>query len=35
VVLVNAQREDCLGRLASFGYRFAPSGDQDMVANQF
>ena len=28
------QREDCLGRLASIGYRFAPSGDQDMVAVQ-
>lgn len=29
------EREDCLGRLASFGYRFAPSGDQDMLAVRF
>lgn len=26
------QREMCLGRLASLGYRFAPSGTQDMLA---
>lgn len=26
------QREKCLGRLASFGYIFAPSGAEDMVA---
>jgi FkbM family methyltransferase len=26
------EREECLGRLASFGYRFAPSGTQDMLA---
>jgi FkbM family methyltransferase len=26
------QREDCLERLAGFGYRFAPSGDEDMLA---
>jgi FkbM family methyltransferase len=32
--LTKEQREDCLGRLASFGYRFAPSGDQDMIAVQ-
>lgn len=29
------EREDCLNRLASFGYRFAPSGDQDMLAVLF
>jgi FkbM family methyltransferase len=29
------EREECLGRLATFGYRFAPSGDQDMMAVQF
>ena len=33
--LSKAQREDCLGRLASFGYRFAPSGDEDMLAATF
>lgn len=27
-----AEREDCLERLAGFGYRFAPSGSQDMLA---
>jgi FkbM family methyltransferase len=32
--LSKKEREDCLGRLASFGYRFAPSGDQDMMAVQ-
>ena len=26
------ERENCLSRLAGFGYRFAPSGDQDMLA---
>lgn len=35
VHLSKAQREDCLGRLASLDYRFAPSGDQDMMALQF
>lgn len=29
------EREDCLGRLAQFGYRFASSGDQDMLAVAF
>jgi hypothetical protein len=29
------QRENCLDRLAGFGYRFAMSGDQDMLAVQF
>lgn len=33
--LTKAQREDCLDRLAGFGYRFAPSGDEDMLALQF
>jgi FkbM family methyltransferase len=33
--LTMEQREDCLGRLAAFGYRFAASGDQDMMAVQF
>jgi FkbM family methyltransferase len=33
--LTTRQREGCLDQLASFGYRFAPSGDQDMVAVQF
>lgn len=33
--LSKKQREDCLGRLARFGYRFAASGDQDMLAVQF
>jgi FkbM family methyltransferase len=27
-----AQREDCLEYLVRFGYRFAPSGDEDMLA---
>ena len=27
-----AEREDCLERLAGFGYRFALSGSQDMLA---
>ena len=30
--LSKAQREDCLDRLAVFGYRFALSGDEDMMA---
>ena len=30
--LSKRQREECLGRLAAFGYRFAPSGDEDMLA---
>lgn len=29
------QREECLGRLVEFGYRFATSGDQDMLALLF
>jgi FkbM family methyltransferase len=29
------ERKDCLERLASFGYRFAASGDQDMMALLF
>jgi FkbM family methyltransferase len=29
------EREDCLGLLAGFGYRFAPSGNQDMLALRF
>jgi FkbM family methyltransferase len=33
--LTKAQREDCLERLAGFGYRFAPSGEEDMMALQF
>lgn len=33
--LSREQREDCLGHLAAFGYRFALSGDQDMMAVQF
>jgi FkbM family methyltransferase len=33
--LSKEQREDCLGRLAAFGYRFAASGNQDMMAVQF
>jgi hypothetical protein len=28
------QQENCLERLATFGYRFAASGDQDMMAVQ-
>jgi FkbM family methyltransferase len=30
--LSTAQREECLERLAGFGYRFAPSGQEDMLA---
>jgi len=30
--LSKPQREDCLGRLARLGYRFASSGDEDMMA---
>jgi FkbM family methyltransferase len=30
--LSTAEREECLERLAGFGYRFAPSGDEDMLA---
>jgi FkbM family methyltransferase len=30
-----AQREECLDRLVSFGYRFALSGDEDMLAVRF
>lgn len=30
--LSKVQREDCLDRLAFFGYRFALSGDEDMMA---
>ena len=30
--LSKPQREDCLDRLAGFGYRFALSGDEDMMA---
>ena len=30
--LSTAQREECLERLAGFGYRFALSGDEDMLA---
>lgn len=33
--LSKSQREDCLDRLSKFGYRFAPSGDEDMIALQF
>jgi FkbM family methyltransferase len=33
--LTKAQREDCLERLSGFGYRFAPSGDEDMMALLF
>jgi FkbM family methyltransferase len=29
------QKEGCLDRLATFGYRFASYGDQDMIAVQF
>lgn len=32
--LSHRQREDCLGLLAGHGYRFAPSGSQDMLAVQ-
>lgn len=30
--LTTAERETCLQRLARFGYRFAPSGEEDMLA---
>jgi len=30
--LSKPQREECLDRLAGFGYRFAPSFDEDMMA---
>ena len=30
--LSKPQREECLDRLLHFGYRFAPSGDEDMLA---
>ena len=30
--LTTAEREECLSRLASLGYRFAASGDEDMLA---
>lgn len=30
--LSTVEREQCLERLAGFGYRFAPSGDEDMLA---
>jgi FkbM family methyltransferase len=30
--LSTRQREECLDRLASFGYRLAPSGEEDMLA---
>jgi len=33
--LSKIQREDCLDRLAVFGYRFASSGNEDMMALQF
>jgi FkbM family methyltransferase len=33
--LNKAEREDCLARLGGFGYRFASSGDADMVAVSF
>jgi len=33
--LTVSQREDSLERLANFGYRFAPSGDQDTIAVRF
>lgn len=33
--LSKAEREDCLSRLASYGYRFAPSGGEDMLAVTF
>lgn len=33
--LTKDQRESCLDRLAGFGYRFAVSGDQDMLAVRF
>jgi FkbM family methyltransferase len=30
--LTKTEREDCLDRLTGFGYRFAPSGPEDMLA---
>jgi FkbM family methyltransferase len=30
--LSKKEKEDCLDRLAKFGYRFAPSGSEDMLA---
>ena len=27
-----AEREQCFERLANFGYHFAPSGEEDMLA---
>jgi FkbM family methyltransferase len=30
--LTKAQKEDCFERLSDFGYRLAPSGDEDMMA---
>jgi FkbM family methyltransferase len=30
--LSTPEREQCLARLVSFGYRFAPSGEEDMLA---
>jgi hypothetical protein len=30
--LTKTEREGCLDRLAGFGYRFAPSGPEDMLA---
>jgi hypothetical protein len=30
--LTTPQREECLDRLVPFGYRFAQSGDEDMLA---
>jgi hypothetical protein len=29
------EKEDCLDRLGGFGYRFAPSGGEDMMAVRF
>jgi hypothetical protein len=33
--LSKAKRENCFDLLAAFGYRFAASGDEDMMALQF
>lgn len=33
--LTKAEREDCFDRLLGFGYRLAPSGDEDMLAVRF
>jgi hypothetical protein len=33
--LTTAQREEVLGRLSAFGYRFSPSGSEDMLAVKF